>query len=294
MPKKDLNEKRVAILVDEGFEQVELIKPRKALDRIGATTQVVSPREGEVRGWNVKKWGKSIAVDVPLESADPASFDALLLPGGVMNPDKLRMNPKAVQFVKHFIDAGKPVAAICHGPWTLICRRPAPPAARCVRGNLFPHRPKIVHGPGLQLGAGYRARARIPAEQGFVIAERLHLPGLLIKPHRFEEKIVGGKVGPRRIAAHIESSLPLQKEALIVGLLVFIAEFRKQRPRAVEFLRNVFAELFRQRQQETYERLLIGGIHCKNIQADAFRLQRLIEQPVALGALERGRNRLER
>jgi protease I len=120
MAKKDLTGKRVAILVDLGFEQAELIKPRKALDRIGAQTQVVSPQEGEVRGWNLKKWGKSVAVDVPLESADPSSFDALLLPGGVINPDKLRMNPQAVEFVKHFIDSGKPVAAICHGPWTLI------------------------------------------------------------------------------------------------------------------------------------------------------------------------------
>src|SRR6266699_5027523 len=120
MAKKDLTGKKVAILVDEGFEQVELIKPRKALDRLGAQTQVVSPQEGEVRGWNLKKWGKSIAVDVPLDSADPSAFDALLLPGGVMNPDKLRMNPKAVEFVKHFIDARKPVAAICHGPWTLF------------------------------------------------------------------------------------------------------------------------------------------------------------------------------
>ena len=120
MAKKDLTGKKVAILVDEGFEQVELIKPRKALDKIGAQTQVVSPQEGEVRSWNMKRWGKSVAVDVPLESADPAQFDALLLPGGVMNPDKLRMNPKAVEFVKHFFDAGKPVAAICHGPWTLI------------------------------------------------------------------------------------------------------------------------------------------------------------------------------
>ncbi|HLH30308.1 MAG TPA: type 1 glutamine amidotransferase domain-containing protein [Terriglobia bacterium] len=120
MAKKDLTGKRIAILVDEGFEQVELIKPRKALDRVGAQTQVVSPQETEVRGWNTKKWGKSVAVDVPLESADPAEFDALLLPGGVMNPDKLRMNQKAVEFVKHFLDAGKPIAAICHGPWTLL------------------------------------------------------------------------------------------------------------------------------------------------------------------------------
>jgi protease I len=120
MAKKDLTGKRVAILVDEGFEQVELIKPRKALDRIGAKTEVISPQEGQVRGWNFKKWGKYVPVDVQLDSADPGSYDALLLPGGVMNPDKLRMNPKAVEFVKHFFDAGKPVASICHGPWMVV------------------------------------------------------------------------------------------------------------------------------------------------------------------------------
>ncbi len=95
------------------------LRPR-ALDNAGAQTQVVSPQETEVRAWNMKRWGKSVAVDVPLDSADPAEFDALLLPGGVMNPDKLRMNPKAVEFVKHFFDAAKPVAAICHGPWMLV------------------------------------------------------------------------------------------------------------------------------------------------------------------------------
>ncbi len=105
---KDLTGKRIAILVDEGFEQVELVKPRKALDKAGAETQVVSPQteQGQVRGWNMKRWGKFVAIDVPLESADPSTFDALLLPGGV--------------FVKHFFDAGKPVAAICHAPWTLV------------------------------------------------------------------------------------------------------------------------------------------------------------------------------
>lgn len=112
--------KRVAILVADGFEQAELLEPRKALDDAGVTTMVVSPAEGKVKGWNHDRWGNEIPVDIPLKSAKPQDFHALLLPGGVMNPDKLRMIPEAVSFVKHFVDAGKPVAAICHGPWTLI------------------------------------------------------------------------------------------------------------------------------------------------------------------------------
>lgn len=115
-----LNDKRVAILVADGFEQVELTEPRKALDQAGAATQIVSSAEGEVQGWNHFDKADHFKVDVPLDSADAASFDALLLPGGVANPDQLRMNPKAVAFVKEFFELGKPVAAICHGPWTLI------------------------------------------------------------------------------------------------------------------------------------------------------------------------------
>ncbi|HSY06616.1 MAG TPA: type 1 glutamine amidotransferase domain-containing protein [Steroidobacteraceae bacterium] len=111
---------KVAILATDGFEQSELIEPRKALDAAGATTQVVSPKDGKVRGWNHKEWGGEVPVDKPLQSADPKDYDALVLPGGVMNPDALRMNPRAVAFVKAFVDADKPVAAICHGPWTLI------------------------------------------------------------------------------------------------------------------------------------------------------------------------------
>lgn len=116
----NLHDLKVAILVDEGFEQVELEEPRKALESAGARTSVVSPQAGYVRAWKFTKWGDELPVDVPLEKADPKEFDALLLPGGVLNPDKLRMKPKAVAFVKEFFDAGKPVAAICHGPWTII------------------------------------------------------------------------------------------------------------------------------------------------------------------------------
>jgi protease I len=110
----------VAILVADGFEEVELTEPRKALDQAGADTNVVSPKADRVRSWNFTDWGSDFPVDVPLEEADPDDFDALLLPGGVFNPDTLRIQPKAVAFVKAFFDDAKPVAAICHGPWTII------------------------------------------------------------------------------------------------------------------------------------------------------------------------------
>jgi protease I len=115
-----LNGLKVAILVTDGFEQVELVEPRKALDEAGAQTQIVSPKTDRVRGWKVTDWGDELPVDVPLDGTSPENFDALLLPGGVINPDKLRMEPKAVSFVKSFFSAGKPVAAICHGPWMVI------------------------------------------------------------------------------------------------------------------------------------------------------------------------------
>jgi protease I len=115
-----LNGRKVAILVAEGFEQVEMTEPRKALEQAGAETEIVSPAAGEVQGWNHFDKGDRFHVDVPLDEARADHYDALLLPGGVANPDQLRTQPKAVQFVKQFVDAGKPVGVICHGPWTLI------------------------------------------------------------------------------------------------------------------------------------------------------------------------------
>ena len=103
---EQLSGKRVAILVADGFEQVELTQPKQALELAGATTQIVSPAKGQVKGWNHTEWGDQFPVDLPLEQARPDDFDALLLPGGVMNPDKLRMNAQAVQFVKSFFEAG--------------------------------------------------------------------------------------------------------------------------------------------------------------------------------------------
>jgi protease I len=116
----NLQGKIIAILATDGFEQSELMKPKKALEEAGAQTQVVSPAEGKIKGWDKKDWGEDVSVDVPLKSVDPSQYDALLLPGGVMNPDHLRMNPDAVRFVKHFFEHAKPVAAICHGPWMLV------------------------------------------------------------------------------------------------------------------------------------------------------------------------------
>jgi protease I len=115
-----LNGKRVAILVADGFEQVELTEPKQALEEAGAQTAIVSPSEGVVTGWNRIEWGDHFPVEVPLKEADASTFDALLLPGGVMNPDTLRQDEQALRFVRAFFDAGKPVASICHGPWTLI------------------------------------------------------------------------------------------------------------------------------------------------------------------------------
>lgn len=115
-----LHGKRIALLATDGFEQVELTEPRKALDKAGATTEVIAPKNGEIRGWDTKEWGDKVKVDRTLDHAKPQDYDALLLPGGVINPDHLRMEPKAVQFVKDFVATGRPVAAICHGPWMLV------------------------------------------------------------------------------------------------------------------------------------------------------------------------------
>jgi protease I len=120
MEEQKLSGKKIAILVADGFEQVELTEPKKALEQAGAVAHIVSPNKGQVKGWNHTDWGDKFPVDVVLDKADPDDYDALLLPGGVMNPDKLRRNENALRFVRAFFISDKPVAAICHGPWTLI------------------------------------------------------------------------------------------------------------------------------------------------------------------------------
>ena len=112
--------KRIAILATDGFEQSELMEPRRRLKEAGFDVQVVSPKLGEIRGWQHKEWGDTVPVDVPLDAASPEDYDALVLPGGQMNPDSLRLVPEAVAFVRAFAGSGKPLAAICHGPWLLV------------------------------------------------------------------------------------------------------------------------------------------------------------------------------
>lgn len=133
---QSLKGKTVAILVTDGFEQVELTEPKKALEQAGAKTVVVSPKKDRVQGWNHSEKGDVFTVDLPLDEAEAAAFDALLLPGGLANPDRLRMSEKAVEFVAEFVDDGKPIAAICHGPWTLI-------EAHAVRGRTVTSWPSL-------------------------------------------------------------------------------------------------------------------------------------------------------
>ncbi len=133
---KNLQGKRVAMLATNGFEQSELLEPKKNLEDAGAKVTVLSLKMGEIKGWNHTEWGKSVKVDGLVKDAKPDEFDALVLPGGVMNPDVLRTESEAVTFVRTFVETGKPVAAICHGPWTLI-------EADVVRGKTMTSWPSV-------------------------------------------------------------------------------------------------------------------------------------------------------
>jgi protease I len=116
----NLSNKKVAILTETGFEEVELTSPKKAMEEAGVKVEIVSPQEKTVKAWDNDHWSTEIPVDVHIDEADADKYDALVLPGGVMNPDKLRLNEKAIAFAKQFLEAGKPVAAICHGSQLLI------------------------------------------------------------------------------------------------------------------------------------------------------------------------------
>jgi protease I len=118
--KEELKNKRVAILATDGFEEIELTSPKAALEKQGATVEIIAPKSGSIKGWKDGNWSDAVEVDHTLDEADASKYDALVIPGGVINPDKLRREKKAVEFVRAFFDAKKPVAAICHGPQLLI------------------------------------------------------------------------------------------------------------------------------------------------------------------------------
>lgn len=115
-----LENRKVAILATDGFEQIELTDPKKALEKAGASVHVIAPKGDSIQGWNHHDKGDQISVDRTLDQVSASDYDALMLPGGPLNPDQLRMVDDAVQFIREFFEAAKPVAAICHGPWTLI------------------------------------------------------------------------------------------------------------------------------------------------------------------------------
>lgn len=117
---RDIKDKKVAILTENGFEEVELTSPMNALEQAGATVHIISPQKDKVKAWNHDHWSIELPVDKNLGEANPEDYDMLVLPGGVLNPDKLRLNKEAVSFAQHFLEQAKPLAAICHGPQTLI------------------------------------------------------------------------------------------------------------------------------------------------------------------------------
>lgn len=163
MKNTSLHGKRVAILATNGFEQSELEKPRAALEEAGAETEVVSPQRDEIWAWDKDQIGDRVKVDVNLENAEPDEYDALLLPGGVMNPDKLRILPEAVEFARAFFESGKPVAAICHGPQILI-------DAEVVRGRKMTSYPAIKNDL-INAGAQW-VDERVVTDQGLVTSRR--------------------------------------------------------------------------------------------------------------------------
>ena len=116
----DMNQKRIAILTENGFEEVELTSPKKVLEEAGATVHIISPQTDKVKAWDHDHWSIEIPVDKHISDANPEDYDMLILPGGVMNPDKTRLNKDCISFAQHFLEQGKPLAAICHGPQLLI------------------------------------------------------------------------------------------------------------------------------------------------------------------------------
>ena len=159
----ELKGKKIAILATDGFEQSELAEPKQNLENAGAKVEVLSIHEGKINGRNKTDWGSTVKVDRLVNDANPNEYDALVLPGGVMNPDHLRMNKPAVAFVRQFAQSGKPVAAICHGPWTLI-------EAGVVKGHTMTSYPSI-HTDLLNAGANWVDR-EVVTDANFITSRK--------------------------------------------------------------------------------------------------------------------------
>jgi protease I len=163
MARQNLKGKRVAILATDGVEEVELNEPRRALDAAGAETTLISPKTGTIKGWQHDPWGGQIRGDLALDDAREEDFDALMLPGGVMNPDHLRVNRNAVEFVRSFFAAGKPVAAICHAPWLLV-------EAGTVRGKTLTSWPSLK--TDIQNAGGDWVNREVVNDEGLVTSRK--------------------------------------------------------------------------------------------------------------------------
>ena len=184
--------KRVAILVADGFEQVEMTKPRAALEEAGAETKIVSPKSGEIQGMHHADKGDKFDVDLTLSEARPEGFDALMIPGGLMNPDQLRSTPEALEFTRHFFREGKPVAAICHGPWVLI-------DAGVVRGRTLTSWPAIK--TDVRNAGGNWVNEEVVVDNGLVTSRKPDdIPAFNKK---MIEEFCEGKHAPQRAAAAV-------------------------------------------------------------------------------------------
>jgi len=184
-----LKGKKVALLVAKGFEEVELTEPKKALESAGAETELVSIEKDKVRSWKFTDWGHEFAVDVHIADARPEDYDALVLPGGVMNPDFLRMDDRAVKFVRAFAKSGKPIGAICHGPWTLV-------EADAVRGRRLTSYPSLRTDLG-NAGANW-IDAEVVVDKGLVTSRNPHdLPAFCRK---LVEEVAEGRHDKRHAA----------------------------------------------------------------------------------------------
>ena len=185
----DLKGKRVAILATNGFEQHELEDPKKAVEAAGAEVKIVSLESGKIKGWKEKDWGDKVDVDLTVDQAKVTDFDALILPGGVINPDTLRTNATAVAFVRSFFDAKKPIGAICHGPWTLV-------EADVVRGKKLTSWPSLK--TDIKNAGGNWVDEEVVTDQGLVTSRKpADLPAFCKK---LIEEIAEGKHTGRKAA----------------------------------------------------------------------------------------------